>query len=226
MYESAETMQHTTSWRGKLANDYRSNMGICYHQLPSHANRNICRGTSHENGPTPRTQIWDPHSVNFCHIFDYNGNISPNLWSLPRANAWKLHETRRRDYSPPKNWIRKGNICSILAPIVAGFIERKRRAFAILHGNLMHLFQSCGWHRNLIGNSLVFLTVSVATYLNSLVVALVHSWTIKHDKHSWLADDINVGKLDYFYFSVAALGLLNFIFFLFVARRHRYKACW
>lgn len=147
-----------------------------------------------------------------------------------------------------------GNICSILAMVVAGFIERKRRASAILQANpkgiaaisvlwlapqlilmgFFEIFSLLGFiefynkqfpdHMRSIGNSLVFLAVSVASYLNSLVVTIVHSYTGKNGGTNWLADDTNAGKLDSFYFLIAGLGLLNFIYFLFSALRYRYKA--
>lgn len=136
---------------------------------------------------------------------------------------------------------------------MAGFIERKRRASAVLHGNLkgdapisvlwlapqlilmgfFEIFSLLGfiefYKKQFLdqirssGISLVLSHRLCCKLFDSLLVALVHNWTAKHDKHSWLADDINVRKLDYFYFSVAALGLLNFIFFLFIAHRYRYK---
>ncbi|TXG56442.1 hypothetical protein EZV62_017755 [Acer yangbiense] len=79
-------------------------------------------------------------------------------------------------------------------------------------------------HMRSVGNSLIFLTVSVAIYVSSLVVTLVHCCTRKDDGHpDWLTDDINAGKLDYFYFLIAGMGSVNFIYFMFAASRYRYK---
>lgn len=74
-----------------------------------------------------------------------------------------------------------------------------------------------------IGNSLAHLCLAGATYLSSLVVGIVHSVTGKHGQPSWLDNDINAGRLDYFYFLVAGLGVINFVYFLFCARGYTYK---
>ncbi|KAH7570168.1 hypothetical protein ACOSQ2_018463 [Xanthoceras sorbifolium] len=142
-----------------------------------------------------------------------------------------------------------GNIWSILAMATAGFVERKRRASTdgvespiffmwlapqLTLMGLFEIFLILGYiefynkqfpeHMRSIGNSLVFLTVSVSIYVSSLVITLVHRYTGKDGRPNWLTDDINAGKLDYFYFLIAGLGLLNFMYFLFVASRFRYKA--
>ncbi|KAK2636288.1 hypothetical protein Ddye_031080 [Dipteronia dyeriana] len=39
-----------------------------------------------------------------------------------------------------------------------------------------------------------------------------------------LTNDINAGKLDYFYFLIARTGSVNFIYFLFAASRYQYMA--
>ncbi|TXG65731.1 hypothetical protein EZV62_007006 [Acer yangbiense] len=126
--------------------------------------------------------------------------------------------------------------------LVAGFVERKRKAFTILHAaapilvmwlapqlgmmGLFEIFVVLGFmefynkqfpeHMRSVGNSLVFLTVSVANYVSSLVVKLVHRCTGKDDGcPDWLTDDINAGKLDYFYFLIAGMGsVISFIFCL------------
>ncbi|XP_024010909.1 putative protein NRT1/ PTR FAMILY 2.14 [Eutrema salsugineum] len=74
-----------------------------------------------------------------------------------------------------------------------------------------------------IGNSLLYLGMSLASYLSSAIVTIVHSVTARGGRQSWLSDDIDSGKLDYFYYFIAALSTLNIIFFLWCARRYRYR---
>ncbi|XP_004298456.1 PREDICTED: nitrate transporter 1.7-like [Fragaria vesca subsp. vesca] len=45
-----------------------------------------------------------------------------------------------------------------------------------------------------IGNSLIYLCMAGATYLSSLVVTIVHSFTGKHGQPNWLDNDINAGS--------------------------------
>lgn len=75
-----------------------------------------------------------------------------------------------------------------------------------------------------IGTSLFYLTSAGASYLSSLVVNIVHNVTSKDGQPGWLTNDINVGRLDYFYFLIAGLAALNLVYFLFCAHHYRYKA--
>ncbi|XP_017970445.1 PREDICTED: putative protein NRT1/ PTR FAMILY 2.14 [Theobroma cacao] len=145
-----------------------------------------------------------------------------------------------------------GNLFSILTMLVSGLIETKRRHSALSHGGpdgvapmsvmwlapqlvligFSEIFSIVGLiefynkqfpeHMRSIGNSLIYLTFSLASYASSSVITVVHSVTERKGSN-WLSDDVNTSKLDYFYFLIAGLSLLNFVFFLFCARRYHYK---
>lgn len=74
-----------------------------------------------------------------------------------------------------------------------------------------------------IANSLLPLTMGGASYLSSVIVMIVHATTGGHDRPDWLANNINEGNLDYFYYIISVLGVFNLIYFLAVARRYQYK---
>ncbi|KAK9276595.1 hypothetical protein L1049_006130 [Liquidambar formosana] len=146
-----------------------------------------------------------------------------------------------------------GIVFSILSMVVAGLVERERRASAILHASpdgvapmsVMWLapqlillgfadaFHSIGQieffnkefpeHMRSLGNSLQFCTVALASYLSSLLVTIVHDITGKHGRTDWFTDDINAGRVDYFYYLLAGMGILNLVYFVVCAHRYRYK---
>nr|ALE20038.1 NRT1/PTR family protein 2.3 [Catharanthus roseus] len=147
-----------------------------------------------------------------------------------------------------------GFIFSILSMIVAGFIERKRRASALDRGSpdgiapisvfwlspqliLMGLCEAF----NIIGqiefynkefpdnmlsvaNSLFSITMAGANYISIIIVNVIHKTTGKKGHPDWLTKDINKGRIENFYFVLAALGVLNFIYFLMVAPGYKYKS--
>ncbi|XVF84816.1 hypothetical protein PTKIN_Ptkin17bG0069800 [Pterospermum kingtungense] len=145
-----------------------------------------------------------------------------------------------------------GNLFAILTMLVSGFIETKRRHSALLHGGpdgvapmsvmwlspqliligFSEIFSIVGLiefynkqfpdHMRSIGNSLIYFTFSLASYASSSVINIVHNVTTKQGSN-WLSDDVNASKLDYFYFLIAGISLLNFVFFLFCAQRYQYK---
>ncbi|KAK0585945.1 hypothetical protein LWI29_036692 [Acer saccharum] len=62
-----------------------------------------------------------------------------------------------------------------------------------------------------------------SSYLSGFLVTVVHHITSKSGNGDWLAEDLNKGKLHYFYYMIASLGALNFVYFLVCAKWYRYK---
>ncbi|KAF8399408.1 hypothetical protein HHK36_015272 [Tetracentron sinense] len=146
-----------------------------------------------------------------------------------------------------------GLVFSILSMVVAGLVEEKRRASAILHGGLDGVAPlSVMWLApqlilmgfaeafNIIGqiefyykqfpenmksvaNALLSCTIAGASYFSSLLVTIVHHSTGKHGHPGWLGNNINEGRVDYYYYVIAAMGALNFFYFLVCAQGYRYK---
>ncbi|TKY58792.1 NRT1/ PTR FAMILY 2.13 [Spatholobus suberectus] len=146
-----------------------------------------------------------------------------------------------------------GHASGILSMVFAGLVEIKRRELAISLGAsdgvapmsvlwlapqfmllaCCHIFATVG-HTEFfnnespdgmksIGNSLLCLNVSAASNLSSFIVNIVHSYTGEQGQPDWLDGDINKGRLEKFYFFIAALGVLNMCYFIFCSRRYHYK---
>ncbi|XVF71846.1 hypothetical protein PTKIN_Ptkin12aG0072300 [Pterospermum kingtungense] len=62
-------------------------------------------------------------------------------------------------------------------------------------------------------------TISMGFFVSSLLVSIVDHVT----KRRWLRSNLNKGKLNKFYWLLAVLGFLNFLGFLALASRHKYK---
>ncbi|VVA27716.1 Hypothetical predicted protein [Prunus dulcis] len=162
--------------------------------------------------------------------------------------------TKHENGITPLQRIGIGYLFSILFMVVAGLVERQRRASALSQASedgvapisvfwlfpqlmllgMVELFGIVG-HIELynkefpekmrsIGNSLIYLCTAGATYLSAVVASIVYSVTGKHGEPNWLDNDINAGRLDYFYFLIAALGVLNFVYFWSCARGYTYTS--
>uniref|UniRef100_A0A0C9S6T3 TSA: Wollemia nobilis Ref_Wollemi_Transcript_14340_2384 transcribed RNA sequence n=1 Tax=Wollemia nobilis TaxID=56998 RepID=A0A0C9S6T3_9CONI len=69
-------------------------------------------------------------------------------------------------------------------------------------------------------------TISLGFYLSSLLVTLVNKITRHGKNEGWLPNNLNRGRLDYFYWLLLVLSVINlFVFFLF-ARSYKYKGEW
>ncbi|XVE83828.1 hypothetical protein DITRI_Ditri16bG0118800 [Diplodiscus trichospermus] len=75
-----------------------------------------------------------------------------------------------------------------------------------------------------IAGSFFFLGLAMSSYLSGFLVSFVHHITARTKAGDWLPEDLNKGKLDFFYFLIAALGFINFVYFLICAKWYRYKA--
>ncbi|XP_054820071.1 protein NRT1/ PTR FAMILY 8.1-like [Prosopis cineraria] len=72
-------------------------------------------------------------------------------------------------------------------------------------------------------SALSLLTVALGQYVSSLLVTIVTKITTKNGSPGWLPDNLNYGKLHYFFWLLSVLSVLNFLAFLVVAKLYKYK---
>ncbi|EOA37656.1 hypothetical protein CARUB_v10012216mg [Capsella rubella] len=71
--------------------------------------------------------------------------------------------------------------------------------------------------------SLYYCGIGLASYLSTFLLSAVHDTTEGFSRVSWLPEDLNKGRLEYFYYLVAGIMTLNFAYFLLVSQWYRYK---
>ena len=127
---------------------------------------------------------------------------------------------------------------SVLATLVAGFIEVKRKQAALAHGlqdkaheinpisvfwlvpqyslhGIAEAFMSIGHLEFLYDQSpesMFWTAISVGNYLSTLLVSLVHKFSAGPDGSNWLPyNNLNKGKLEYFYWLLTGLQVVNLL---------------
>ncbi|KAF9623828.1 hypothetical protein IFM89_005413 [Coptis chinensis] len=143
-----------------------------------------------------------------------------------------------------------GMVLAILSMVVAAIFEEKRRTSAILHarpdgiapisvfwlspqlilmglaeafiiiGQIEFYYKQFPEHMKSFATSLLFCTMAGGNYVSSIVVAIVHKNTGRPD---WLDNNINLGRVDYFYYLLAGMGVLNLVYYLVCASQYQYK---
>lgn len=93
-----------------------------------------------------------------------------------------------------------------------GFAE----AFNVI-GQIEFYYKQFPENMRSIAGSSFFLSLAVSNYLSGFMVTVVHRIT------NWLDQDLNSGRLDYFYLTIAGLGVVNFMYFMVCASWYRYK---
>lgn len=66
-------------------------------------------------------------------------------------------------------------------------------------------------------------TVGLGNYLSTLLVTIVTTVTTRHGKLGWIPNNLNMGHLDYFFWLLAILSVINFFAYIFVAKSYTYK---
>nr|XP_043638850.1 protein NRT1/ PTR FAMILY 2.13 [Erigeron canadensis] len=146
-----------------------------------------------------------------------------------------------------------GIIFSILSMVVAAMVEKMRRdsanhhkrpdglapisvmwlapqlilmafaeAFNIL-GQLEFYYKEFPDNMKSVANAMFGVTAGLANYMSSILVSIIHNSTGKHGRPDWLTANINEARVDKFYYVLAGFGVLNMIYYLFVASRYEYK---
>ncbi|KAJ0808002.1 putative proton-dependent oligopeptide transporter family, MFS transporter superfamily [Helianthus annuus] len=137
-------------------------------------------------------------------------------------------ETKRRDlaHSQPTIGFEKGKgaISSmsgywlIFQLMVAGLSE----GFAVI-GFVEFFYKQFPENMKSFAGSFLFCGMAMSSYLSSFLISVVHRTTRDGVSRNWLAQDLNEAKLDYFYYLCTGLEVLNFIYYLIVAKWYKYK---
>jgi solute carrier family 15 (peptide/histidine transporter), member 3/4 len=72
-------------------------------------------------------------------------------------------------------------------------------------------------------SALSLTTNALGNYLSTLLVTIVTDITTRNGKLGWIPDNLNRGHLDYFYWLLAILSLINFLVYLLIANWYTYK---
>ncbi|XP_062205412.1 protein NRT1/ PTR FAMILY 8.5-like [Phragmites australis] len=136
-----------------------------------------------------------------------------------------------------------GLALSVVGMVYAALVEARRRAlapmamsimwqapaFAVLGAGevftaigILEFFydQSPGGMKSL-GTALAQLSIATGSYLNSAALGAVAAATARGGKPGWIPDDLNEGHLDYYFWMMAAFGVVNLLHFLHCAIRYR-----
>nr|QWJ73383.1 glucosinolate transporter 2 [Isatis tinctoria] len=137
-------------------------------------------------------------------------------------------EQRRRTFALTKPTLgmapRKGEISSMSAMwlipqlTLAGVAE----AFGAI-GQMEFYYKQFPENMRSFAGSIFYVGAGVSSYLGSFLIATVHRTTQNSATGNWLAEDLNKGRLDYFYFMIAGILAVNFAYFLVMSRWYRYK---
>lgn len=72
--------------------------------------------------------------------------------------------------------------------------------------------------------ALFWTAIAVGNFMSTFLVTLIHKFTRRPDGSNWLPDDnINKGKLEYFYWLITLLQVVNLVYYLICAKFYTFK---
>ncbi|XP_077210476.1 protein NRT1/ PTR FAMILY 7.2-like [Tasmannia lanceolata] len=71
------------------------------------------------------------------------------------------------------------------------------------------------------GSSLCMASISFGNYVSSFLVSVVMRITTSHNSPGWIPGDLNTGHMDRFYFLLAGLTVVDFVFYLTCAKGYK-----
>lgn len=74
-----------------------------------------------------------------------------------------------------------------------------------------------------IAGSLFYCGMAGSSYLSTLLITVVHNSSSKSASGNWLPEDLNKGRLDLFYYMLAALEIMNLGYFILCSKWFKYK---
>ncbi|XP_010263538.1 PREDICTED: protein NRT1/ PTR FAMILY 3.1-like isoform X2 [Nelumbo nucifera] len=149
-----------------------------------------------------------------------------------------------------------GFVISLLATLVSGFVEIKRKHVASVHGltdspkstiplsvcwlipqyslhgmaeaftaigHLEFFYDQIPESMKSTATALFWTAISAGNYVSTLLVTLVHKFSAGSGGSNWLPDNLNKGKLEYFYWLITLLQALNLVYYLICARLYTFK---
>ncbi|CAA3000928.1 NRT1 PTR FAMILY -like [Olea europaea subsp. europaea] len=114
-----------------------------------------------------------------------------------------------------------GMVLAIVTMLVSALVENHRRTLDLTRPTL-GLEPRKGAISSMSGYWLIP-QLAIAGISESFTVIVVHQTTRVGESENWLSDDLNKGRLDYFYYLVAGLEVVNLVYFLFCSKYYKYK---
>jgi len=90
-------------------------------------------------------------------------------------------------------------------------------------GQLAFFLRECPKGMKTMSTGLFLSTCALGFFFSTLLVTIVHKVTAHAGRDGWLADNLDDGSLDYFYWLLAVISAINLVLFTFAARGYVYK---
>uniref|UniRef100_J3MD27 Major facilitator superfamily (MFS) profile domain-containing protein n=1 Tax=Oryza brachyantha TaxID=4533 RepID=J3MD27_ORYBR len=90
-------------------------------------------------------------------------------------------------------------------------------------GHLEFMYDQSPESMRSMATALFWLSISLGSYVSTMLITAVHRWSAGADGSNWIPDNINHGRLEYLYWIVTLLQLLNLVYYVICAKCYTFK---
>ncbi|GAV68528.1 LOW QUALITY PROTEIN: PTR2 domain-containing protein [Cephalotus follicularis] len=168
----------------------------------------------------PFARKFTGHERGFTQLQRMGIGLVISIFSMLAAGVL---EVLRLDYVKKHNYYDLENIpVSIFWQVPQYFLIGCAEVFTFI-GQLEFFYAQAPDAMRSLCSALSLTTVALGNYLSTLLVTIVTKVTTENGKLGWIPDNLNRGHLDYFYWLLAILSLLNLLAYLWIAKIYTYK---
>ncbi|GFY93198.1 peptide transporter 1 [Actinidia rufa] len=198
---------------------------LCHRLQPNE--HHVCSPRQH-HGPAHGTKLQDPIGLPLPLRHPQRHLLGPGVRPHHRLIREKVHRPRARIHSAPtdRNRARPFHIfhgCRGGFGVPQYFLVGCAEVFTFI-GQLEFFYDQAPDAMRSLCSALSLTTVAFGNYLSTLLVTIVTKVTTRGDGElGWIPDNLNRGHLDYFYWLLAVLSVVNFIAYLWISKWYTYK---
>ncbi|KAL6647609.1 hypothetical protein ACP70R_015046 [Stipagrostis hirtigluma subsp. patula] len=169
----------------------------------------------------PAARRWTGHPRGFTQLQRMGIGLAVSVLSMLAAGALEVARLRvaaergmldSADYLP----------ISIFWQVPQYFIIGAAEVFTFI-GQIEFFYDQSPDAMRSMGTALSLTSSALGSYLSAALVAVVMSITTRNGGLGWIPDNLNRGHLDYFFWLLAALSVVNFFVYLWIAKWYKYK---
>ncbi|XP_042511877.1 protein NRT1/ PTR FAMILY 8.1-like isoform X2 [Macadamia integrifolia] len=169
----------------------------------------------------PFVRRFTGHKHGFTQLQRMGIGLFISIFSMVAAailEVMRLRMIRQHNYYDPT----KPLPMSVFWQIPQYFLIGCSEVFTFI-GQLEFFYEQAPDSMRSLCSALSLLTVALGNYLSTVLVNIVTSITTKNGNPGWIPANLNRGHIDYFFWFLAILSILNLIVYIFIARWFTYK---
>ncbi|XP_042491483.1 protein NRT1/ PTR FAMILY 8.1-like [Macadamia integrifolia] len=164
------------------------------------------RYTGHKNGFTQLQRM------GIGLVISIFAMLSAGIAEVARLNMVRKYNYYDRQYLP----------MSIFWQIPQYFLIGCAEVFTFI-GQLEFFYDQAPDAMRSMCSALSLTTMAFGSYLSTVLVTVITKITTSHGRLGWIPDNLNRGHLDYFYWLLTVLSILNFLLYLWISKWYTYK---